>query len=85
MLEAGIRIPEDVMLVGFDDDQPRNHNFQYLPLTTVRQPLGDMGKAAVDILITDIKEKKEVKEKKMFYPNLVIRQTTRNNNQIEQK
>ena len=80
LLEAGIRIPDDVMLIGFDDDQPRNHNFSYVPLTTVRQPLSDMGKAAVDILISDIKEKKEIKEKKMFYPNLVIRQTTRKEN-----
>ena len=50
---AGIRIPEDISLVGYDDNavattvRPR--------LTTVRQPLGDMGEAAARLLLESIK------------------------------
>lgn len=75
--EHGIRIPDDVMIMGYDDDKPRDNNYQYIPLTTVRQPLDEMGKAAVSCLISDINEKKKVKDKIMFYPSLVVRNTTR--------
>jgi Transcriptional regulators len=80
LIECGISIPDDVMLVGYDDDNPRKNDFQYIPLTTIHQPLDEMGKAAIRILINDIDEKKAVKEKIMFYPNLIIRNTTKEEN-----
>lgn len=45
----GLRVPEDVSLVGFDD-QPLS-SFTIPPLTTVRQPIDEMGAAAVSGLI----------------------------------
>jgi DNA-binding LacI/PurR family transcriptional regulator len=71
-----IRVPEDVMIVGYDDDRPRSYDFNYIPLTTIHQPLDVMGKQAVRVLLDDINEKKEQKEKMMYYPSLVIRNTT---------
>ena len=46
--ESGWRIPEDISVIGFDD----NPNSAYLhpPLTTIRQPLHELGAAAVDAL-----------------------------------
>ncbi len=48
--EAGIRIPEDVAVVGFDGIE----EVKYLtpPLTTVEQPLEDLGALAVDSLLS---------------------------------
>ena len=46
--EAGIQVPEQVSVVGFDDilSAPTNNP----PLTTVRQPLQEMGRAASTLL-----------------------------------
>ncbi len=47
---AGLRVPRDLSVVGFDDYQPLD---QWLvpPLTTVRQPLAEMGAAAARMLL----------------------------------
>src|SRR6185436_324282 len=45
----GLRVPEDLSVVGFDDIEPA---ILVAPaLTTVRQPLGEMGRTAVDVLV----------------------------------
>jgi LacI family transcriptional regulator len=45
---AGKRVPEDVSVVGFDDIEEAAD--AYPPLTTVRQPTGEMASMAVDLL-----------------------------------
>jgi len=50
--ECGLRIPNDISIVGFDD-VPQT-SFVYPKLTTVRQPLEQMGQLAVKILLQQI-------------------------------
>jgi DNA-binding LacI/PurR family transcriptional regulator len=50
--EAGCRVPEDVSVVGFDDIQ--SAAFQNPALTTVRQPLRQMGMIAAETLLQRI-------------------------------
>lgn len=52
VLRRGLRIPEDVSIVGFDD-MPASH-LASPPLTTVRQDVVRMGRAAVDLAIEAI-------------------------------
>ncbi|SFD16712.1 LacI family DNA-binding transcriptional regulator [Tropicimonas isoalkanivorans] len=47
--EAGLRIPEDISIVGFDDILLASQ--VYPALTTVRQPLQEMGRSAVNMLL----------------------------------
>jgi DNA-binding LacI/PurR family transcriptional regulator len=47
--EAGLRIPEDGSVVGYDD--PVSAELVYPPLTTIRQPLFDMGQRAAERLL----------------------------------
>lgn len=47
--ECGIRIPEDVKVIGFDDISISECNFK--PITSVRQPISEIGRLAVVTLI----------------------------------
>ncbi|HEY7124855.1 MAG TPA: LacI family DNA-binding transcriptional regulator [Ktedonobacterales bacterium] len=47
--ERGLRIPEDVAVVGFDDTPPSRD--KHPPLTTVSQPFQEMGKRAAELLL----------------------------------
>lgn len=68
--ESGLRVPEDVAVVGFDGI----HLGHYIdpPLTTVRQPIYEMGRAACRLLI-DLADKRPVNEIHVVFPlELVI-------------
>lgn len=73
--DAGLRVPEDVSVIGFDDIQAA----EYLTprLTTVRQPLQQMGEmAASQLLLRIANHKKKVPRKILLAPELVIREST---------
>jgi LacI family transcriptional regulator len=77
--KAGLRVPDDCSVIGFDDVAPAA---LYTPsLTTVRQPMEAMGADAVGIVIEGIKsvlEKREVgAEHRKVPPELVVRESTR--------
>lgn len=73
--ESGLRVPEDVSVVGFDDIQ--SAAFQNPGLTTVRQPLREMGRAAAEILLKRINHPgAEFCDNHVVEPELVVRETT---------
>ncbi|MGW2708763.1 LacI family DNA-binding transcriptional regulator, partial [Streptomyces sp. NPDC001356] len=54
--EAGRRVPDDVALVGYDDSAIARHMDP--PLTSVRQPIEEMGRAMIDLLLTEIADRR---------------------------
>ncbi len=73
--ESGLQVPADVSVVGFDDIQ--SAAFQNPALTTVRQPLREMGRAAAEILVKRInRPSSELRNQHTVEPELVIRETT---------
>ena len=74
--EAGRRVPEDVSVVGFDDIQ--SAAFQNPGLTTVRQPLREMGVIAAETLLQRINAPAKIPYPKAITiePEFIVRATT---------
>lgn len=71
---AGLRVPEDISIVGFDDLPIAG---QIHPgLTTVRQPIGEMGRAAVNALLTLIAGMEVASAEIVLPTSLVVREST---------
>jgi LacI family transcriptional regulator len=71
--ERGLRIPEDMSIVSFDDI-PEAANV-HPPLTTVKQPLEEMGRIATRMLLERIKDPESPIERAELPTELVIRQS----------
>jgi DNA-binding LacI/PurR family transcriptional regulator len=71
---AGLSVPGDVSVVGYDDSAFMNCTEP--PLTTVRQPIEAMGRAAVELLMTQIQGGAVPPGELLFEPELVVRGST---------
>jgi LacI family transcriptional regulator len=69
--EHGLRVPEDMSIVGFDDVPQAS--LVYPKLTTVRQPLAQMGREAVNLLLQQIENPKRAKYQVSLETKLIIR------------
>jgi DNA-binding LacI/PurR family transcriptional regulator len=72
--EAGLRVPEDISIVGFDDIP--GAAFANPGLTTVRQPLAKMGQIAAQTVVDLIEGRGEYVPEIAIEPEFVIRQST---------
>ena len=70
----GLRVPEDVSIVGYDDSALMTCTDP--PLTTIRQPIESMGRAAVKLLASQIDGSVATAERLLFEPELVVRGST---------
>jgi len=72
--DHGLRVPEDVSVVGFDDIQGAAY---FNPsLTTIRQPMQQMGVTAARILLQRIRGLETFPDSVFVLPELVIREST---------
>ena len=72
--EAGLRVPQDVSVVGFDDVQ--SAAFQNPALTTVRQPLHAMGLLAAQEIVQAVTDGALRHEPLVLEPELIVREST---------
>ncbi len=73
-MDHGLRVPIDVSVVGFDDIQ--GASFHNPSLTTIRQPLQEMGTVAARILLQRIRGQATCQDMIPIHPELVIREST---------
>ena len=72
--EAGLKVGSDISVVGFDDIPMAS---QIHPaLTTVRQPMQQMGRTAVDLLTTRLRNQPIVDPHRYISTELIIREST---------
>lgn len=72
--ESGLQVPKDISVVGFDDIQ--GAAFHYPSLTTVRQPLRQMGEIAMQTLLERIEGRQDYPKEIAVQPELVVREST---------
>ena len=69
-----MRVPQDVSIVGFDDISIAS--FSIPPLTTIRQPLEEMGRIAAKTVVGLIEQSQEYTEEIAVEPKLIARGST---------
>lgn len=74
----GLSVPSDVSVVGFDDLEAEDAE---PPLTTIRQPVFEMGQRAAEVLMAKLRNE-SVPQEQMFTPELVIRASCQLNQQM---
>lgn len=76
LVEARLSVPGDVAVAGFDDQDPSAY-FQP-PLTTVRQPMNQIGVEAARLLFRRLTDKQThwIKQRIALEPTLIVRRST---------
>ncbi|MCP2164009.1 LacI family DNA-binding transcriptional regulator [Goodfellowiella coeruleoviolacea] len=79
MVTAGVRVPEEMAIVGYDDIEFAGA--AAVPLTSVRQPAVRLGRTAAELLIAETESTGEERQHEhrtvVFTPELVVRDSTR--------
>jgi len=73
VVESGLRVPEDVSVIGFDDIPEAEHFAP--PLTTVRQDFAQLGRDTMTLVLAVLREE-EIGNLLQRVPTLVVRQST---------
>ncbi len=71
LYQRGLRVPQDVAVMGYDDIQLA----QYMtpPLTTIHQPKDELGELAIDTLLHRLKDPEAEAQVLVLTPELVVR------------
>lgn len=72
--QAGVRVPQDISLIGFDDIELAG--FASPPLTTIAQPKHRIGIAAVDMVLERIQGGRVEARQVILQPELMVRNST---------
>lgn len=71
LYQAGLRIPQDMAVIGYDDIELAR--YMTPPLTTIHQPKDELGELAIDVLIHRIAQPGQKQQRMQLTPELVVR------------
>jgi LacI family transcriptional regulator len=81
--EAGLKVPEDIALAGFDDAPISSHPL--IQLTTVRQDVQRMGELCTRYLSNRIEGKVDSPQQTVLEPHLIIRRTCGSKHRLQKR
>jgi DNA-binding LacI/PurR family transcriptional regulator len=70
---AGLHCPQDVALVGFDEFEWSS--VMQPPLTTVRQPIYEIGQRAAQLLFERLQKRDKEPSEVRLHPQLIVRES----------
>ncbi len=73
MEEAGLRVPKDIAIMGFDDEYPSDYGCNCRPISTMHQPLQEAGYIGVKTLIYNLENPGLEKKKMVLNTKLIVR------------
>lgn len=71
---AGLRVPDDISVIGYDDSQMAD--FTDPPLTTVRQDVASISRHAVSALLDELRGTPQPRRELLIRPQLIVRRST---------
>jgi DNA-binding LacI/PurR family transcriptional regulator len=74
LAEAGVRVPDDMSVIGFDDIEAASYITP--SLTTIRQPFEEMGQRALALLFELLNSGRATNRQVILPPELILRQST---------
>jgi LacI family transcriptional regulator len=75
LVSKGVRVPEEISVVGYDDIELAQQS--PLPLTTVSQPKIELGRTAAQLLLEEARQDtSHAHQEVVFQPELIVRDTT---------
>lgn len=77
--EHGIKLPEDLSVIGFDNILFAN--YLYPTLSTIENPVKEMGHMTAKLVLKEVYKKKKLDIKYVFEPKLISRDSIKNINQ----
>ncbi|MFJ7214977.1 LacI family DNA-binding transcriptional regulator [Amycolatopsis sp. NPDC098790] len=75
MVGAGVRVPDEMAIIGYDDIEFAGA--AAVPLTSVRQPAQRLGRTAAELLLAETADTTVDRRAVVFTPELVVRESTR--------
>ncbi|MEN3772824.1 LacI family DNA-binding transcriptional regulator [Priestia megaterium] len=72
--ELAVKVPEELSIIGFDNTVLST--ICDPPLTTIAQPIQEMSQKVVELLVAEIENPKETKQRVVLSPRLVVRKST---------
>ncbi|MER5625320.1 substrate-binding domain-containing protein [Streptosporangium sp. NPDC002544] len=76
LLHAGVRVPQDILLIGYDDIDFASASA--VSLSSIRQPTHRLGRVATELLLDECDNpESHAHQQVMFQPELIVRESTR--------
>jgi LacI family transcriptional regulator len=76
LLQAGVRVPQDLSLIGYDDIDFASASA--VSLSSIRQPTHRLGRVATELLLDECDNPdSHAHQQIMFQPELIVRESTR--------
>jgi LacI family transcriptional regulator len=74
LMAAGLDVPGDIAIVGYDDIEYASA--AAVPLSSIRQPREDLGRTAAELLFEEINDPQHRHRQVLFQPEIIVREST---------